>query len=93
MAVCTEIGNGARTLFWTDRWIHGQKIEDLAPLLFALVPKRRANKRTVLETLTNNTWIGVLQGALSVGILVKFLNLWDILSQVVLQPQSEDKHI
>jgi hypothetical protein len=56
MAVCTEIGNGARTLFWTDRWIHGQKIEDLAPLLFALVPKRRANKRTVLETLTNNTF-------------------------------------
>ena len=70
--------------------IHGQKIEDLAPLLFALVPKRRANKRTVLETLTDNTWIGNLQGALSVGILAKFLNLWVILSQVVLQPQSED---
>ena len=70
--------------------IHGQKIEDLAPLLFALVAKRRANKRTVLETLTDNTWIGNLQGALSVGILAKFLNLWVILSQVVLQPQSED---
>jgi len=90
MAVCTVVGNGSRTLFWTDRWIHGQKIEDLAPLLFALVAKRRANKRTVLETLTDNTWIGDLQGALSVGVLAKFLNLWVILSQVVLQPQSED---
>ena len=72
--------------------IHGQKIEDLAPLLFALVAKRRANKRTVLETLTDNTWIGDLQGALSVRVLAEFLNHWDILSQVTLQPQLEDKH-
>ena len=92
MAVGTVVGNGSRTLFWTDRWIHGQKIEDLAPRLFALVPKRRAKKCTVLEDLTDNTWIGDLQGALSVGVLTEFLNLWDILSQVTLQPQLEDKH-
>jgi len=90
-AVCTVVGNGSRTLFWTDRWIHGQKIEDLAPWLFALVPKRRANKCTVLEALTDKTWIGD-QGALSVGVLAEFLNLWDILPLVILQPQLEDKH-
>jgi hypothetical protein len=27
------------------------------------------------------------------GVLAKFLNLWDILPQVVLQPRSENKHI
>jgi len=76
MAVCTVVGNGSRTLFWMDRWIHGQKIEDLAPQLFALVPKRRANKHIVLEVLTDNTWIGDLQGAFSVGVLAEFLKLW-----------------
>lgn len=34
-----------------------------------------------------------LQGALSVGVLAEFLNLRDILSQVILQPESEDKPI
>jgi hypothetical protein len=34
-----------------------------------------------------------LQGARSVGVPAEFLNLWDILSQVILQPKSEDKHI
>ena len=43
MAVISEVGNGTRTRFWTDRWIHGHRICDLAPLLFVLVPKRRVN--------------------------------------------------
>jgi hypothetical protein len=39
--------------FSTYRWIHGQKIADLATHIFALVSKRRANKRTVLDALTD----------------------------------------
>jgi hypothetical protein len=56
--------------FWTDRWLHGRCIADIAPHLFALIPKRQANKRTVLEGLTNQTWISDLQGALSVNAIV-----------------------
>jgi hypothetical protein len=26
MAIASEIGNGKNTLFWTDKWIHGQSI-------------------------------------------------------------------
>jgi hypothetical protein len=44
----TEVGDGANTLFWTDIWLHGQRIADVARHLFALVSKRRANTRTVL---------------------------------------------
>ena len=72
MAACIEVGHGAQsahTLFWMDIWIHGHKIETLAPRLFALVPNRRANKRTVLEVLSDNTWIGDLHGALLLGFL------------------------
>jgi hypothetical protein len=41
VAVVSEVGNGNRTLFWTDRWIHGQCIADLAPRLLEAIPKRR----------------------------------------------------
>ncbi|WVZ50270.1 hypothetical protein U9M48_001542 [Paspalum notatum var. saurae] len=61
-----EVGNGAHTLFWMDKWLHGQCIADLAPQLFRLVSKRKASKRTVLESLTQNAWISDLQGALGV---------------------------
>jgi hypothetical protein len=33
IAICLEVGNGEDTLFWIDRWLHGQCIADLARLL------------------------------------------------------------
>jgi hypothetical protein len=43
----TEVRNGSNTLFWTDKWINGKRVSDIAPRLFSLVPKRIAAKRTV----------------------------------------------
>jgi len=75
MAVVSEIGNGTSALFWTDTWLHGQCIADLVPRLFSLVPKRRANKRTVQEALTNYCWVSDIKGALSVEVFVEYLGL------------------
>jgi hypothetical protein len=47
VAMQTEVGNGANTLFWQDRWINGQRVADIAPRLLAAIPKRRVNKCTV----------------------------------------------
>jgi len=55
VAVVSEVGNGNRTLFWTDRWIHGQCIADLAPRLLEAIPKRRLKRRTVQEALTDRS--------------------------------------
>jgi hypothetical protein len=52
MVLTSKVGNGANTLFWTDKWIHGQKIADLVPRLFDVIPKRITNRRTVQEALT-----------------------------------------
>jgi hypothetical protein len=57
MAVATEIGDGTTSLFWLDRWVHGQRIEDLAPRLFQLVPKRVDNRRMAVEALTDSKWV------------------------------------
>jgi hypothetical protein len=70
------VGDGARTLFWKDRWINGQRVADLAPQIFAIVNKRRANKRTVLEALTKHGWIADIQGVQTVGIITEFLVLY-----------------
>ena len=75
MAIISEVGDGACTLFWKDRWINGQQVADLAPQIFAIVNKRNANKRTVLEALTNHGWIADIQGAQTVGIITEFLVL------------------
>jgi hypothetical protein len=93
VAVISKIGDGANTLFWTDRWIHGQCIADLAPRLVVAIPKRSVNRRTVRDTLTNWAWILDIQGALTVGVIVDYLYLWDILLNFRLQPEVEDKHI
>lgn len=92
MAVETTVGDGANILFWKDRWLHGQRLEDIAPLLFAAVPTRKANERTVLQALTDQSWIPDIQGVILVGILTEFLNLWDLLLDIGLQPGVESSH-
>jgi hypothetical protein len=48
MDTYTQIGDGANTLLWKDKWLSGRSIQDLAPNLFALVSKRRVNRRLVM---------------------------------------------
>ena len=84
------IGDGANTLFWTDRWLHGQCIADLAPRLFAAIPKRRVKRRTVRDALTNRAWISDIQGAHTVGVIVDYLHLWNLLMDFQLQLEVEN---
>jgi hypothetical protein len=93
MAVITEVGNGANTLFWKDRWLHGQSIQDLAPMVYALVPNRRTSRRTVLEALNGDKWTEDLQGDIGPTALFEFFGLWDILNEVELNKEILDKHI
>jgi hypothetical protein len=93
VAVAYEIGDGANTLFWSDRWLHGQCIADLAPRLFAAVSKRRVKRRSVRDALSSQAWISDIQGARTVGVLVEFLQLCDVLMDFQLQPEVEDRHI
>jgi hypothetical protein len=44
--VTTEVGDGRNTLFWKDKWLHGQSIAQIAPTLVELVPRRVASRRT-----------------------------------------------
>ena len=46
-------------------------------------------KRTVLEALTGQVWISDIQGALTVIVISECILLWDLLSEVALQPGAE----
>lgn len=93
IAVITEIGDGAKTLFWTDRWLHGKNIKELASHVFSLVSKRKLKTRTVIEALTDHSWISDIQGALTVVVIMEFLKLWDLLSEVALHPGVKDSRV
>jgi len=93
MAIITEVGDGANTLFWKDKWLAGRSIQDLAPNLYALVPKRRASRRKVMDALVDENWVADIQGEISLEALWEYLDLWDILTEVELQEGNTDKHI
>lgn len=93
MVVYSEIGDGTKTLFWTNHWLHGQCTADLAPRLFVVIPKRSIKQRTVQDALTNKSWISDITGTLTVGVIIDYVHLWDVLSNFSLQPDVEDRHI
>ena len=71
----------------------GKSIQNLAPKVYALVTKRRSGRRTVMEALNNDKWLEDIQGAISLEALMEYLELWDIISAVVLQEGVPDRHI
>jgi len=92
MALTTTVGSGSQTKFWTDRWLNGKSIELLASHLFACVPKRRAKNRMVDDALRDNTWVHDIQGHHTVAVLAEYLEIWEMVQEVVLQPEVTDKH-
>jgi hypothetical protein len=92
MVVATEIGDGITSLFWLDRWVHGQRIEGLAPRLFQLVPKRVTNRRTIVDALTYSKWVQDLHGHLTESVLHDFLLLSELVANVSTQSGRPDKH-
>jgi hypothetical protein len=45
------------------------------------------------EALLNHAWVSYIQGGLPVGVIIDYLRLWDILANLQLQPDAEDRHI
>jgi hypothetical protein len=52
-SVTIQVGNGARTLFWTDRWLDGAAIASIAPDLLLAVHKNARKNMLVSEAIPN----------------------------------------
>lgn len=85
------MGNGRNTLFWTDKWLHGQSLDKLVPHLFGSI-STQVKKRTVHKALTNTRWVTDIRGSLTLAVLTEYLDSWDLLAEVNLQPEVNDSH-
>jgi hypothetical protein len=56
-AASVILGNGERIFFWTDKWINGRTIEDIAPEVFLVINPEVKAKRTVAQALDHGRWI------------------------------------
>jgi hypothetical protein len=87
MAVDAIVGNGETILFWSDRWINGNTMAEIAPNLYKAVPKRVVRSRTVAQALNNRVWASDINGALTVPVLMDCFRIWDFLDRVALQQE------
>lgn len=62
-------------LLWRDRWIHGFSVEDIAPMIFALVDTRTINRRTVQQAFVEEQWIEDIQNTTSFMAQVQLMHL------------------
>lgn len=92
ISIVTNVGDGRTTTFWTDRWIHGQSIEDLAPTLMSFVRRRGWQTRTVQDAIQNNSWTRDISGGLSVLAVWQMIQLGEALAQLTLDANEKDQH-
>jgi hypothetical protein len=83
------LGDGASALFWEDKWLDGCSIQDIAPDLFALIPRRPRKRRTVREALVERSWITDITGALSALALWQYVQVWIRLRSVQLSEEPD----
>ncbi|WVZ76358.1 hypothetical protein U9M48_024338 [Paspalum notatum var. saurae] len=89
-AIQVAVGSGKDTLFWTDRWLQGNSLAELAPNLVLAISKRARKQRTVFQALTNRRWVKDIRGALTVQVLVEYVKVWEMVDDVILQPGVPD---
>lgn len=78
-ALQSQVGNGANTFFWTDKWFLGCSLVELAPMVVAAVPLSAQKTRTVAEALQNHNWTDDVRGGLSMIGLFEYFQLWDMM--------------
>lgn len=58
-----DLGDGQRALFWSEKWLDGRDIEDMAPCLHKTVGTRLRKRRTIAETGSASTlWLSSSRG-------------------------------
>jgi hypothetical protein len=92
VAVDAIVGNGEHILFWTDRWLDGHTMAEIAPNLIKTAGKRTAKPRTVAQATQNRRWVGDINGALTIEVLIEYLHIWDLVDGLLLQPDVQDRY-
>ncbi|WVZ55317.1 hypothetical protein U9M48_005990, partial [Paspalum notatum var. saurae] len=90
-SILVKVGNGRKTLFWLDRWLDGQALCALTPVLASAVSRRDLKSLTVADGLTDARWIRGITGGLTVAVIEEYIGVWGRLARVSLQENVEDQ--
>ncbi|KAM0837799.1 hypothetical protein ACQ4PT_061397 [Festuca glaucescens] len=88
-ATYSVLGDGASTFFWTDKWLSDGRMCDVAPNLFAAVPKQAPRQRLVHDGLTGG-WLDDIPPDLGALAIRELLQVADRLVDVTLTEGVED---
>jgi hypothetical protein len=69
------VRNDASMLFWEERWLDGQGLQELAPDLLAVVPAQRMCRQTVQSALVDNAWLSDVHGSLTVLVIMQYVQV------------------
>jgi hypothetical protein len=83
-----RLGNRARALFWTDKWLAGGC--SVAKTYLALAAFARKSGVTVAQALQRNSCIKNINEGVSKVALGQHLHLWDLNGTIQLDPIEED---
>ena len=83
---------GQQYPLWSDKWLFGCCLHELALTVVAAVPMRLHFKQTVAEAVSNHSWTADIQGGMSLVGLSEYFQLWDALQEVMLS-DDKDTHI
>jgi hypothetical protein len=75
-----------------DRPMASRSIAEIPMLLYAAITQKKRQKRTVQEALPVHAWAYDIQGALTIGIIIKYIQVWDLLLEIQLQSEVDDTH-
>lgn len=75
--------------FWSDHWIDGCSIAEIASLIHTMALSHRHKACSVSESLLQYAWIRDIKGAVGPMALVQYVELWHRLSHVVLSDMPD----
>jgi hypothetical protein len=86
-----QVGDGATILFWSDNSLEGNGLREMAPNMVAAVSRRAIKTHRLALAMVNHAWIADITRALSIPVLVQYLELRQQLDQVLLQVGTQDR--
>lgn len=91
-SIIIEVGDDTQTKFWSDPWLDGKSLVQIAPSLAAAVDRRTQNTRTVADALCNRSWLRDITCALTIQAIMEYVQVRPCIDAVQLN-NSPDKVI
>jgi hypothetical protein len=92
-SIWLQLGGGTTFLFWTDPWLGGAHLANLVPDLVAATSKANRRCQTVASVLLNQSWVQDITDALTIPVIIQYIEIRQQLQQVQLAPGVADKFL